>query len=250
MGLGLILKEHAKRISFHGESFPEILRLDTDDGRELWQAFLETQPVKDLKIVYGKNADNYIAILFVNYMLTRTSNPFILGRKYDPKTFSLKVLIAVLKTVNTKLNNFFHKKHLLQFSPSTRSVDVESNFSKFLNAFALPTVSIYQNVVLKRGNMESALSGLKGYLYRDFPEQLKVPDRPLNIDALKNHHNSKWFFVGSVDGISVYIRRMDKEILNLKISFDIPFVLPLGTLNKQSFYNLLVRSLNSFNAGY
>lgn len=250
MGLGLILKEHAKRISFHGDSFPEILRLDSEDGLELWNAFHATQPIKDLKTVYGKNADNYIAILFVNYMLTRSSNPFIMGRKYDPKTFSLKLLIAILKTVNSKLNTFFHKKNLSQFSPSNRLVVLEQNYSKFLNTFTLPNVSIFQNIILKRGNLDTALNALRGYMYKDFPDQLKAPERPLTLDYVKTQHNSKWFYLGSADGISVYIRRVDKEILNLKISFDIPFVLPLGTVNKQSFYNLVVRSLNSFNAGY
>lgn len=250
MGLGLILKEHAKRISFHGDSFPEILRLDSKDGAELWSAFHDTQPVKDMKTVYGKNADNYIAMLFVNYMLTRSSNPFIMGRKYDPKTFSLKMVIAILKTVNTKLNAFYHKKNLLQFTPSSRLVQLDPNYSKFLNTFNMPKVNMYQNLVLKRGTLDSVLNGLRGYMYKDFPDQLKAPDRPISLDRVKDLHNSKWFYLGDANGMSVYILRVDKEIVCLKISFDIPFVLPLGTLNKQSFYNLIVRSLNSFNAGY
>lgn len=250
MSIRLLLQQHAKRVGHNPDSFPYILNLDSEDGNLLWSKFLATQPAKDIKTLYRDLSDQYLSLLFVNYLMNLKSNPFKQGKIYHPQSLSLKMLIAVMKTVNTRLNTLFHRKRLLQFSPANRQVHLDSNFSKFLNAFSVPNVVIFQNLVLKRGNFETALSSLRGYLYKDFPTQLIKPDRAIKIESLHKHNKMQWFYIGSADGISVSIRRIDDQVLNLRISFDIPFVLPLGNLNKQTFHNLIVRSLNSFNAGF
>jgi hypothetical protein len=250
VSLELILKKQKSLIGYDSESYPSILNLDTYEGEKLWNAFLECQTVKDVRSLYGKNSDIYISILFINYFLGLTSKPFRQGKKYSPEALSLKLLTATLKTVNRKLNSFFYRKGLLKFSQSNREISIGENYSTFLNAFVLPNVVIYQNLIIKNNDLDSELNRLKGYLFKEFPRQLTKPSKPVSIQNLKNHNISQWHYLETVDGITVSIRRIDSQILNLRISFDMPFIFPVGNLNKTSFYNLILRSLNSFNAGY
>jgi hypothetical protein len=247
MSFASTLKKHGLRIGHKSDSYPSMVK--QHEGDALWEKFNDTQTIKDVRTLYETNADILVSILFINYLNNITTNAFVGGKKYEASQFSLNLITTLLKTVNIKLNELFRRKNLLVFRQGTRSIDVGLNYNSFLHASALPNVSIYQNLIIPKGNMDAALHSLKGFLYRDFPKPLSV-DRDFTLDSIKKQNIYSWFFVGDVSGIKVHLKRLNKDILCLKISFDFPYVLPMGKYTKQSFHNLLIRSLNSFNAGY
>lgn len=246
MGLKSLLDQQAVKIKFAEDNPPKILRPEYADV--LWPKFLNTRTVKDVKSLYGTDADHYLAVLFVNYLLNVKSDALMQGKAYEPSRFSVLLLTALLRTVNRKLTDFFTRKNLLIFQQSSRKIDVEDHYSPFLHAAALPSVNLYQNLIINK-SMDATLHSMKGFLYPDFPDALKF-DKVYSIDDLHKVPNFKWFYLGNTNGIVMHLKRIDKEIICLKITFDIPFVLPLGKFTKGSFHNLLVRSLNSFRAGY
>ena len=247
MSFASTLKTHGLRIGYRPESYPSMVK--PVHGDALWQQFNETRTIQDVRTLYENNADALISLLFINYLTNITSSAFVGGKKYEASQLSLTLITSLLKTVNKKLNELFRRKNLLMFKQGTRSIDVDLNYNSFLHASALPRVNIYQNLIVTQGDMNSVLHSLKGFLYRDFPKPLSF-DKDYTIDSIKKQHIYNWFFVGDTSGIKVHLKRLNKDILCLKISFDFPYVLPLGKYTKQSFHNLLTRSLNSFNAGY
>lgn len=246
MGLKNLLDKQATYIKHQSDSYPSIIK--QGDGDALWQKFLETRTVQDIKTLYGKDAEIYTAILFINYLQNLKTNSLQMGKKYEPSSFSVALITMLLRTVNTKLFEFFRRKNLLVFQQSSRKIDIDDHYNIFLHANALPSVNIYQNLITSK-KMDQVLNSLRGFLFKDFPQPLAF-DKVYNIDQLANVPNFKWFYLGQTNGITLHLKRIDKEILCLKITFDIPFVLPLGKFTKGSFHNFLVRTLNSFRAGY
>ena len=236
-----ILEKHSKII----RAGPEGPRIVKPDFLDLYPRFLESESCKHIDKLYKKDdADAIKQILFVSFVKTRSSSGLI--KPYDPSTYSVDCLVSLSKFFST-FNRFFKVKRLADFRFAYSCSEIKTGNNKFINAFAFPNITLCY--LAKHTDLDRLLSSVRGSLYKDFPDVLKVDGRTYRPDNLHSIPIYQWFYIANNSGVSFYAKRVGKNELALRCEFDIPFVLPLGKYSESSMRSLLIRYLKNINFG-
>lgn len=239
-----VVEKHARLIGYSAKG-PQIIN---PQFMELFDKFLTTQTAKELKILFKDTYEKMTQILFVSVLLNRTSKPFVGSKKYEPSLFSVDCLKELGRHFTASFKYELKRKRIDVFSFADRYVYVHpKSKSKLLNAMVFPKIVLIQN--LKSAEMDKVLNSLKGYMYKDFPNEFKVATYNIALDSLHTNPIYQWHFYGHFNGFKVFMRRVRKDTLTMRIEFDIPFILPLGKFSESSMTALIKRTIGSFDFG-
>lgn len=239
-----VVEKHAKLIGYSDEG-PTIIK---PQYMELFEKFLTTQTAKEIKLLFKDTYSKMIQILFISVLLNRTSRPFRSGKTYEPSLFSVECLRDLGKYFTSAFKQEFKRRRIDVFDFADNYVYVHpKSKSKLLNALVFPRVVMIQH--LKSADMDRVINSLRGYMYKDFPREFAVPGFNIALDALHNSPIYHWHFYGHFSGFKVFMRRVRKDTLCMRIEFDLPFILPLGKFSELSMVSLLKKTISSFDFG-
>lgn len=237
--------QHAKLLRVNKEGYPTIVR---PEYAQLWAPFTKSKVAHEIFILYGHDKvmfNSARAFAFVSFLETQTSTPFKPIHKYTTQSFTNSVLKQLHRAWPNIFSKRFRKARLDEFEYGDTYVKLQPRFNKFLNMCVFPTVSLFK-VMTVRGPLDSMLGRLNGYLYVTFPEGLKVPTVSTSPSNVKNIPLYQWHPLFTEMGIRVYIKRLSKEIMALRVDFDIPHLIPVGSKNIRVFSKFLERSVSTF----
>lgn len=237
--------KHAKLLKVSKEGYPESVR---PEYKQLWVPFTKSLVAREIFTLYGKDTKMFTAaraVAFVSFLETQTSKPLNPLHKYSTVNFTKELLKQLSRAWPEIFNQRFKKSRLTEFEYGDTHIKVEPRFNKFLNMVVFPSVSLFK-IMTVRGPLDATLAKLNGYLYTSFPDALKVPRVMVSPSNVRNIPLYQWHPLFTEMGIRVYIKRLSKEIVALRVDFDVPHMLPVGSSNIRVFSKFLERTISTF----
>lgn len=237
--------KHAKALRVNKDGYPEAVR---PEYKPLWAPFTKSLVAREIFTLYGKDNKMFMAaraMSFVSFLETQTSKPLNPLYKYSTVNFTKELLKQLARAWPEIFGQRFKKSRLTEFEYGDTHIKIDPRFNKFLNMAVFPAVSLFK-IMTVRGPLDATLAKLNGYLYTSFPDALKVPTVTTSPSNVKNIPLYQWHPLFTEIGIRVYIKRLSKEIVALRVDFDVPHMLPVGSSNIRVFSKFLERTISTF----
>lgn len=237
--------KHAKLLRINKAGYPTVVRPEYE---QLWAPFTKSQVAREIFTLYGHDTKMFLAaraIAFVSFLETQTSSPLNPLHKYSTLNFTRELLKQLHRAWPKIFSLRFKKMRLTEFEYGDTHIKMDPRFNKFLNMSVFPSVSLYK-IMTVRGKLDATLAKLNGYMYTTFPDALKTPVVTVSPSNVRNIPLYQWHPMFTEMGIRVYIKRLSKEILALRVDFDVPHMLPVGDSNIRVFSKYLERNISTF----
>lgn len=239
------------------KKFKKILKLDKlgmptivkPEYYPLWDAFIKTLVAKSIKSVYKDpmQAQVVTAALFISHLHTLKSNPTSSSPPYRPEEFSILLLKYFATTFPKLLGPTLKKMLFNKLLFGNRFVRVTSGYNKFLNSHIYPNVTVVQMLTVN-GNLDQALSAIKHYSKLD-PSKLKTSNFKVAAKNLTTLPIYNWTYFTTISGIKFFLYRYDKNVLALRLEFDLPFILTQGNEPKRVMELRIIKMLKNIKFG-
>lgn len=202
---------------------------------ETYTEFCKTPIAKRIANNFSKstNAETSVAIAYASFVENRSSKAF--KKPLEVNTITRIQLDSFKQSFPSLIGSELTRRQFGRYMQGTRLVKVELNYDKSLNISAFPKAVAIQLLMAKRSTIDAVLTNQIGYAFKEVPSELRTGST--QISSLLNLPIYQWVFYTSINGITISLKRVNKDLLALRFEFDIPFILPLGSMSPVTMTN-------------